>query len=141
MILLDELKPTDIQSNVYMSTTSLKSFNDVSGVITQRSRNNDLVIPAGIPRITTGNAESHEEFFGCFDSQALQRKTITFFIKKRLVTEKWVQSLNFMDNVAPEQVIVSNFLRGRMAAVEAETSSADSTADVGCCGLTRPRRS
>ena len=71
VIILDELKPTDKDSNVYMSPTMLKSFADVSEGITIRARNSDLVIPGGIPRFVTGNASSRAEFFGSNDSQVL----------------------------------------------------------------------
>ena len=71
VIILDEMKPSDKDSNVYMTPTMLKSFTDVSEVITLRARNNDLVVPAGIPRIITGNASSRKEFFGDCDSQVL----------------------------------------------------------------------
>ena len=71
VIILDELKPSDKDSNVYMSPTMLKSFTDVSEVVTIRARNSDLAIPAGIPRIITGNAKDRKEFFGDCDSQAL----------------------------------------------------------------------
>ena len=71
VIILDELKPTDKDSNVYMSPTMLKSFADVSEGITIRARNSDLVIPGGIPRFVTGNASSRTEFFGGNDSQVL----------------------------------------------------------------------
>ena len=69
VIILDELKPSDKDSNVYMSPTMLKSFADVSEGITIRARNKDLAIPAGIPRIITGNASTRKEFFGDYDSQ------------------------------------------------------------------------
>ena len=125
--------------SVYMTETALKSFNDVCGVSTMRARNSDLIIPAGIPRITTGNAVNRKEFFGDVDSKPLERKSITFFITKRLVSEQWVQSLNIVENEAPEQVNVTNLLRGRVEAVEAEIASTDSNPAVGCCGIC-PRR-
>ena len=71
VIILDEMKPSDKDSNVYMTSTMLKSFTDVSEVVTIRARNTDLVIPAGIPRIVTGNASTRKDFFGDYDSQAL----------------------------------------------------------------------
>ena len=71
VIILDELKPSDKDSNVYMTPTMLKSFTDVSEVVAIRARNTDLAIPAGIPRIVTGNASTRREFFGDYDSQVL----------------------------------------------------------------------
>ena len=71
VIILDELKPTDKDSNVYMCATMLKAFTDVSEGVTIRARNSDLVIPGGIPRFVTGNASSRAEFFGSNDSQVL----------------------------------------------------------------------
>ena len=71
VIILDEMKPSDKDSNVYMTSTMLKSFTDVSEVVTIRARNTDLVIPARIPRIVTGNASTRKDFFGDYDSQAL----------------------------------------------------------------------
>ena len=140
VIILDELKPADKESNVYCTESHLKAFNDVSASTTMRARNSDLIIPAGIPRITTGNALTRNEYFGSFDSKPLERKSITFFIQKRLVTPEWVASLKNMGNEAPEHVRVTELMRGRMSAVEAETSSADSIADARCCGLACPSR-
>ena len=71
VIILDEMKPSDKDSNVYMSPTMLKAFTDVSESVTIRARNSDLVIPAGVPRIITGNAKDRKEFFGNCDSQVL----------------------------------------------------------------------
>ena len=139
VIILDELKPADKESNVYCTESHLKAFNDVSANTTMRARNSDLIIPAGIPRITTGNALTRNEYFGSFDSKPLERKSITFFIVKRLVTMEWVASLKNVGNESPEQVRVTNLMRGRMSAVEAETSSAESIADARC-GLACPRR-
>ena len=62
---------SDKDSNVYMTPTMPKSFTDVSEVVTIRARNTDLAIPAGIPRIVTGNASTRREFFGDYDSQVL----------------------------------------------------------------------
>ena len=70
VIILDELKPSDKDPNVYMSPTMLKSFTDVSEIVTVRARNSDLAIPAGIPRIITGNASSRKDFFGDCESGA-----------------------------------------------------------------------
>ena len=71
VIILDELKPSDKDSDVYMTPTMLKSFTDVSEVVTIRARSTDLAIPAGIPRTITGNASTRKEFFGDCDSQVL----------------------------------------------------------------------
>ena len=138
VIILDEMKPADRESNVHVTESHLKASNDVPNTISMRSRNSDLCIPAGIPRITTGNALDRKEYFGDFDTKPLERKSITFFITKRLVTVVWVQSMNNVENEAPEQVSVTSLLRGRMEAVEAEKAekaSTDSSLDVGCCGL------
>ena len=70
VIILDEMKPSDKDSNVYMTPTMLKSFTDVSEVVTIRARNTDLVIPAGIPRIVTTTFRL-VDFFGDCDSQVL----------------------------------------------------------------------
>ena len=139
VIILDELKPADKESNVYVTESHLKAFNDVSAITTMRARNSDLVIPAGIPRITTGNALTRDEYFGDFDSKPLERKSITFFITKRLVTVKWAQSLKNVENETPEQVNVTNLLKGRVQAFQVESFSMDSSPDVGCFGLC-PRR-
>ena len=53
-ILLDEFQPGDSQSNVYISPTILKTFNDPSEVCTFRARNKDIIIPPGICRVTCG---------------------------------------------------------------------------------------
>ena len=140
VIILDELKPADKESNVYVTESHLKAFNDVSAITTMRARNSDLIIPAGIPRITTGNALTRHEYFGSFDSKPLERKSITFFIVKRLVTTEWVASLKIVGNESPEQVRVTKLMRERMEHHdEADASSAESIADARCC-LSCPRR-
>ena len=73
-----------------------------------------------------------------FDNQALQRKTITFFITQRLVSNNWVQSLK-SKNVAPELMNVTMMLRERLSAVPSEPSSSSST-EVDRCPFSCPRR-
>ena len=133
-ILLDEFQPGDSTSNVYISPTILKTFNDPSEVCTFRARNNDIKIPPGICRVTCGNGDSRKNYFGETDSVPLQRKTITFFIKKPLVKSEWVQSLRNPMNFTPEMNEVTELLANRMSSVSAEASSSISEGAVGCCG-------
>jgi len=134
-ILLDEFQPGDSKSNVYMTPTILKTFNDPSEVCTFRARNKDIVIPPGICRVTCGNGDDRKNYFGDTDSKPLQRKTITFFIKRPLVKQRWVESLRNPMNFAPEMNEVTELLANRMASVEAEPSSPCSEGVVGCCGF------
>ena len=73
-----------------------------------------------------------------FDNQALERKTITFFITKRLVSSTWVESLKKMNNVAPELAAVTTLLKERMNEVPSEASS--SSTEVDRCPFSCPRR-
>ena len=73
-----------------------------------------------------------------FDNQALERKTITFFITKGLVSPTWVESLKKINNVAPELVAVTTLLRERMSEVPSEASS--SSTEVDRCPFACPRR-
>ena len=122
-ILLDEFQPGDTQSNVYMTPTILKTFNDPSEVCTFRARNKDIVIPPSVCRVTCGNGDNRKNYFGDNDTLPLQRKTITFFIKKPLVKNEWVEALRQPMNFTPEMNEVTELLANRMASVEAEPSS------------------
>ena len=133
-ILLDEFQPGDTQSNVYMTPTILKTFNDPSEICTFRARNKDIIIPPGICRVTCGNGEDRKNYFGDTDSLPLQRKTITLFIKKPLVKNEWVESLRQPMNLTSEVNEVTELLVTRMASVAAEPSSPCSE-DVGRCDL------
>ena len=66
-----------------------------------------------------------------FDNQALERKTITFFITKRLVSTSWVESLKKINNVAPELMTVTTLLRERLSEVPSEASSSSTVTDRG----------
>ena len=125
-ILLDEFQPGDSQSNVYISPTILKTFNDPSEVCTFRARNKDIVIPPGICRVTCGNGDDRKNYFGDTDSLPLQRKTITFFIKRPLVKSEWVESLRNPMNFTSEMNEVTALLENRMSSVSAEPSSSSS---------------
>ena len=133
-ILLDEFQPSDKASYVYMTPTILKTFNDPSEMCTFRSRVADIRIPPGICRVSCGNGEDRKNYFGDSDSVPLQRKTITFFIKKPLVKPEWVKSLRNRMNSTPEMNEVTELLANRMASVEVEPSSSTSEGVVGCCG-------
>ena len=63
------------------------------------------------------------------NNQALERKTITFFITKRLVSESWVKSLKQSKNVAPEVMAATTMLRDRMSEVPSEPSSSSTDVD------------
>ena len=134
-ILLDEFQPGDSKSNVYISDTILKTFNDPSEVCTFRARNKDIVIPPGICRVTCGNGDDRKNYFGDTDSKPLQRKTITFFIKRPLVKQRWVESLRNPMNITPEMNEVTELLANRMSSVSAVPSSPCSEGVVGCCGF------
>ena len=122
-ILLDEFQPGDSESNVYNSETIMKTFNDPSEVCTFRARNKDIIIPPGICRVTCGNGDDRKNYFGDNDSLPLQRKTITFFIKKPLVKPEWVESLRSPMNFTSEMNEVTALLENRMSSVSAEPSS------------------
>ena len=134
-ILLDEFQPGDSTSNCYISPTILKTFNDPSEVCTFRARNKDIVIPPGICRVTCGNGDDRKNYFGDTDSLPLQRKTITFFIKRPLVKSEWVESLRNPMNFTSEMNEVTALLENRMSSVSAEPSSQCSDRAVGCCGF------
>ena len=134
-ILLDEFQPGDSTSNCYISPTILKTFNDPSEVCTFRARNKDIVIPPGICRVTCGNGDDRKNYFGDTDSLPLQRKTITFFIKRPLVKSEWVESLRNPMNFTSEMNEVTALLENRMSSVSAEPSSQCSERAVGCCGF------
>ena len=134
-ILLDEFQPGDSKSNVYISDTILKTFNDPSEVCTFRARNKDIVIPPGICRVTCGNGDDRKNYFGDTDSVPLQRKTITFFIKRPLVKPEWVESLRNPMNFTSEMNEVTALLENRMSSVSAEPASPCSEGVVGCCGF------
>ena len=74
-----------------------------------------------------------------FVNQALERKTITFFITKRLVSSAWVESLKESKNVAPELMNVTVLMRERLSAVPMEPPSSSST-EVDRCPFSCPRR-
>ena len=74
-----------------------------------------------------------------FVNQALERKTIMFFITKRLVSSNWVESLKESKNVAPELKNVTAMMRERLSAVPMEPSSSSST-EVDRCPFSCPRR-
>ena len=75
-----------------------------------------------------------------FVNQAPERKTITFFITKRLVSPTWVESLKKMNNVAPELAAVTMLLKDLMNEVPSEPSSSSTEVDR-CPFVVCPRRS
>ena len=87
----DEMVPADGTQTIYASENMLKVFLTPMAPGSLRSRNADMVLPVGMPRIIPANAENAEEWCGfrCKWSAPLQRKSIVFSIDKPLCDEAW----------------------------------------------------
>jgi len=88
---IDEFNPADSTQAIYMSENLMKVLLSPQVPGSVRCRNDDKMLPIGLPRIFTGNAESVEEWCGyrCRWSEPLQRKAIVFNITQPLCKESW----------------------------------------------------
>jgi len=76
---------------VYASESILKSLFEIGSPATVRARNLDIKLPARVPRIFTGNAESVSLWLGSSIqwSLPLQRKSIYFQVSRPLCSDAW----------------------------------------------------
>ena len=89
--IIDEMNPSDVTQAIHMSENMMKVLVAPTAPGSIRCRNADLMLPAGVPRIFTGNAESAQQWSGLRLkwSEPLQRKTIVYNITKPLCDAQW----------------------------------------------------
>ena len=101
---IDEMNPSDQQQTVHVSENMMKVLMapTVQGSI--RGRNNDIVLPRGVPRIFTGNAENAQQWCGhrVKWTEPLQRKAIVFEITQPIVPASWRNADSHEDDDAKE---------------------------------------
>ena len=89
----DEFTPSDHDSHIYMSNDILKRMLTVPMNSDCRARNQNLRIPAGIPRIITSNATNGAEWVGrkLSWSEPIRRKAVFFNLSggSPLVAREW----------------------------------------------------
>jgi hypothetical protein len=92
--LLDEFEVGDPNQIIYVSSNMLKVLFTASEPGSLRCRMTDLVLPAGVARVITANADGPEEWTGsrCAWSPPLERKAIVFQVTKRLCADDWKPS-------------------------------------------------
>ena len=110
---LDEVSPCDQTQAIHMSENMMKVLMAPSAPGSIRCRNADLVLPAGVPRIFTGNAESAEEWVGnrLKWSAPIQRKTVVFIVKAPLVPDSWRNQETTAENEPNDAADVARELR------------------------------
>ena len=88
---LDELNPADQTQAIHMSENMMKVLMAPTAPGSIRCRNADLVLPAGVPRLFTANAETAQEWVGnrMRWTEPIQRKTVVFVVKSPLVPDSW----------------------------------------------------
>ena len=98
------MNPSDHTQAIHMSENMMKVLLAPAAPGTIRCRNVDLALPAGVPRIFTGNAEHAEQWvMGRFKwSEPCQRKAIVFEIKQPLIPESWRKAQEADDGDAAE---------------------------------------
>ena len=91
--LCDEFTPSDHDSQIYISNDILKCMLTVPMNSDCRARNQNLRIPAGIPRIITSNAKNGAEWVGrkLSWSEPIRRKAVFFNLSgaSPLVAREW----------------------------------------------------
>ena len=93
VLVVDEFCPEDQTQAQSMSENMLKGLMSPMQPCTFHCRNQDGVLPAGVPRIFTANAESAQAWCGnrLKWSEPLQRKAVVFSIKQPLCDDSWRQ--------------------------------------------------
>ena len=88
---LDGLNPADQTQAIHMSENMMKVLMAPTAPGSIRCRNADLVLPAGVPRLFTANAETAQEWVGnrLKWTEPIQRKTVVFVVKSPLVPDSW----------------------------------------------------
>ena len=104
------MNPSDQTQAIHMSENMMKVLLAPAASGTIHCRHTDLAMPAGVPRIFTGNAENAEQWCkGRFVwSAPCQRKAIVFDIKQPLIPDTWRRAQEADDGDAAE---VSTALR------------------------------
>ena len=90
---IDEMSPGDQDQLIHASENSMKVLMSPATQGSIRCRNQDLVLPCGVPRIVTGNAENVDDWVGrrMRWTEPLQRKSIVYQITMPLCHESWRQ--------------------------------------------------
>ncbi len=91
VIVFDDLNPNDREQVVHLSENGMKALLNPRAIAGMRGRNNDIIIPLGVPRIFTANVVSGDEW--CFGrlrwSLPLQRRCIVYNITARIAVLGW----------------------------------------------------
>ena len=121
--LLDEFDGADQNQVIYMSGNMLKVLGSRAEPCSLRCRMSDLSLPAGVPVILTGGANSPDEYVGtrCQWSSPIQRKFIVFQVTKRLCVEEW---RNDNDETATASVASTDVLEKARKLLSAELTEA-----------------
>ena len=120
--ILDEFKPADTDSQVYVTENMLKVLLSPRQSGTLRARNNDIKLPEGVVRIITSNAVDGQDWCGkkILYSDPLKRKSIMFKITKPLIPSGYFQSKDVGHD--PDVSAISDLMASRLAPdVEEET--------------------
>lgn len=95
VLVFDDFHISDREQIVHLSEHGTKNLLCPRMCATLRGRFGDIVIPAGIPRLFTGNVTSGSEW--CGDrlpwSPPLQRRVIAWSISEALVDRSWVPAV------------------------------------------------
>ena len=99
IVILDEFSPSDPDQLVHMSSNMLKSLLNPMATATVRCRMRDLVIPGGVPRLMSANADNMEEWVGRKGkfTEPIQRRLVRFNVEHRLVRPTWAGDTNEAD--------------------------------------------
>ena len=121
---LDEFKPADTESQVYVTENILKVLLSPRQSGTIRARNKDINICEGVVRIITSNATDGQDWCGknIIWSHPLRRKSITFRITKPLIPSGYFKSKDV--GSGPDVSAISELMSSRLAPETEEQPSA-----------------
>ena len=90
--LIDDWKPADGESTIYITENMLKVMFNRSEPCSFRARNEDVIIPAAFQIIITANADSMKSWLGYKipASEPILRKCIVFDIREHLLGGEWL---------------------------------------------------
>jgi hypothetical protein len=117
---LDEFKPADTESQVYVTENMLKVLLSPRQSGTIRARNKDIKICEGVVRIITSNAIDGQDWCGKKIpwSDPLKRKSIRFSITKPLIPSGYFKSKDVGSN--PDVCAISDLMASRLAPEDEE---------------------
>jgi hypothetical protein len=113
---LDDISLTDREQVIHMSQDTMKVLLAPSSSGSIRCRNQDLCLPAGVPRIFTANACSAVSWAGqrVGWAEPLQRKAVVFVITRPLCHESWRLNASSCASVCDDAEEVAQLMAGQV---------------------------